>query len=493
MPLNLIIPMAGKGSRFKKKGYSNYKPFIKIFKYYMYEYVINHFPKEVQIWIITCKEYINKSHLDDLIKKNIKVLFISPHTLGPAYSILKCKNYLPLDESFFISYCDIDWTWNFKKIEINLDVDGIVFTNKSFHPHKLLNNYSAFCKTKDNKLLEIKEKESFTNDWMQEELSIGLFYIKSGIDMITSIHSLVKKNIKVSNEFFPSLIFNELLKKKKKIITYNLDYFIHWGIPEQLEDYISWKNKILRIKNFKPSSTANNSSVICMGGKSSRIKKLNLGNKAFINILSKPMFKFISDFFPLNNKKTIISTKKIFNENPFYFDKYEKFPLSRNTNSQIETLKQSIKKLKNIKNFFLLSCDAFGFFNFNLFNNLKKKNKADVIIFLFNPSLIQKMECNAHTYVSIDRMKIIKSINIKKKKEKIDRGLAGFFWFKDGNIFDELKKMKKVNKTEPVIDHFVKHLHKKNMNVQYINLSSYIHLGTINELNEFNFWANKFK
>ncbi|MDC3176615.1 hypothetical protein OBA28_02530, partial [Alphaproteobacteria bacterium] len=83
MPLNLIIPMAGKGSRFKKKGYSNYKPFIKIFKYYMYEYVINHFPKEVQIWIITCKEYINKSQLNDLIKKNIKVLFISPHTLGP--------------------------------------------------------------------------------------------------------------------------------------------------------------------------------------------------------------------------------------------------------------------------------------------------------------------------------------------------------------------------------------------------------------------------
>ena len=176
----------------------------------MYEYVINNFPKEVQIWIITCKEYINKSQLNDLIKKNIKVLFISPHTLGPAYSILKCKNYLPLDESFFISYCDIDWTWNFKKIEINLDLDGIVFTNKSFHPHKLLNNYSAFCKTKANKLLAIKEKESLIQE-LQKEIENKTFD-EENFNNVSLIKNLTKQVDKLTNE--NSLLTTSLKSRK---------------------------------------------------------------------------------------------------------------------------------------------------------------------------------------------------------------------------------------------------------------------------------------
>ena len=89
-----------------------------------------------------------------------------------------------------------------------------------------------------------------------------------------------------------------------------------------------------------------------MAGKSKRIKKLNLGNKAFIKINYKPMFKFVSDFFPNNKKNVVISTLRIFKENSKYFKNYEKVILNKQTNSQIETLKKSIKHLEKRKNFF---------------------------------------------------------------------------------------------------------------------------------------------
>ena len=57
---------------------------------------------------------------------------------------------------------------------------------------------------------------------------------------------MIKKNITVSKEYFPSLIFNELVKIKKKIIKVNIDYFIHWGVPDQLEDYKNWYENLKR-------------------------------------------------------------------------------------------------------------------------------------------------------------------------------------------------------------------------------------------------------
>ena len=493
MPINLIIPMAGIGDRFKRANYKNYKPFIKIHEKFMYEYVTKNFPIHVKVWIITCRKYINEFQLNYLKKKKVKLLFITPHKLGPAYSIFKCKDKLPLNESFFISYCDIDWDWDFKRIEEKTHNDGIVFTHNKFHPHKLLNNYSAFCKTKKNKLIRIKEKESFTKNWINEDLSIGVFYIKSGHDMINSISNLIKKNITVSNEYFPSLIFNELVKIKKKIIKVNIDYFIHWGVPDQLEDYKNWYEKITKIKK-KESQLLNNSNnelVMCMGGKSERIKKLKMGNKAFINIFSKPMFQFISQFFP-HNRKSVIITKKLFNEKKVFFKSYTNILLSKNTNSQIETLKLSQKELIQKNNFFLLSSDAFGFFNNKLFDKISSKENNDAIIFVFQPTMVQENQGNAHTYISFDYKGKIKSVNIKNKKNSNDLGLAGFFWFKNGKIFDNLSKIKINQNTELVIDHFIKYLLKKNYNISYVKLEDYIHLGTVNELLEFNFWKKKF-
>ena len=54
-----------------------------------------------------------------------------------------------------------------------------------------------------------------------------------------------------------------------------------------------------------------NTLIVCMAGKSKRIKKLNLGNKAFIKINYKPMFKFVSDFFPNNKKCSNFNFKNI--------------------------------------------------------------------------------------------------------------------------------------------------------------------------------------
>ena len=485
---NLVIPMAGKGLRFRKSNYKTFKPFIKIDEKYMLEYVTKNFPKSVKVWIITCEEYLNKKQKNFLKKQNMNVLFIKPHKLGPAYSISKCKRMLPLDESFFISYCDIDWNWNFSEVKKKLNSDGLIFTHKGFHPHKLLNNYSAFCKTKYDKLDLIKEKESFTNNWLDEDLSIGIFYIKNGYTMMSAISELIAKRNKVSNEYFPSLIFNYLVKQDLNIFIYRLDYYIHWGVPSQLHDYVSWKNRIRKIEDFKIKQFSKEEIILCMAGKSSRMNALKKGNKAFMKIFSLPMFIFVSNFFPHTNK-TVIITRNLSVEKKKYFTNSDKIIIDKNTNSQVETLKLSKEKIIKKKNFFLLSCDALGIFNMEEF--YKEKKNADVIIFSFEPSLIQRIQKNSHTHITVNK-DTIQSINIKKIKFKSDKGLAGFFWFSDGKIFNSIEKLKEYSKSEKLVDHFIKLLLKEKYKISVIKLDEYLHLGSVNEFLEFNFWKNHF-
>lgn len=484
--LNLIIPMAGSGSRFKNKGYKEFKPFIKIDQKYMVEKIIDNFPEYVEKWVITCKEYLKDSEIEFLKTKNTNVIYIDPHKEGPAYSIIQASKELPLDQSFFISYCDIDWTWNFNDTKSELDKDGIIFTHSSFHPHKLINNKSAFCKEKENRLIEIKEKESFTSNWMNEPLSIGLFFVKNGHEMINSIKNLIKKNIRVNDEFFPSLIFNEMVNNKKKILLKEVDYFIHWGIPEQLEDFKEWEVKIKKIRNFNTKQTKYFDSLICMGGTGSRMSNLKLGYKGFIKINKIPMFKFVSGFF-LGKNNTVITYKDIFVKNKTKFNNFRKIIFDKKTSSQLETLIKVKQKIFKQKNFFLLSCDAFSFLDYNKLLSTISKEDSDAVIFLFKPSLINSIDKKSHTYVTIQSNKI-KSINIKKKKKIDDLGLAGFFWFADGKVFKEISNVKSDKKNEMSIDHFIIHLINLKKKISYVILDYYCHLGTEKEYLEFDFW-----
>ena len=125
-----------------------------------------------------------------------------------------------------------------------------------------------------------------------------------------------------------------------------------------------------------------------------------------------------------------------------------------------------MEDIKKKQNFFLISCDAFGFFNFKKFDEILKKEKPDVVIFGFKPNIVQALEKKSHTFISSEN-KIINSINIKQKKNKDDLGMAGFFWFSNGNIFDDIEKVPTDSKNEMVVDHFIKQLLKKKKNFSY--------------------------
>ena len=75
-------------------------------------------------------------------------------------------------------------------------------------------------------------------------------------------------------------------------------------------------------------------------------------------------------------------------------------------------------------------------------------------------------------------------------------GHAGFFWVKNNNIFNDLKRFNVSNnlKREIILDDYFKYLFDKKLcKVSCYKLSYYVHVGSINEYKELKYWKNYLK
>jgi NDP-sugar pyrophosphorylase family protein len=488
--LNVIIPMAGVGKRFQRAGYSEFKPFTPINGRPMVQWALDSFPDTVNRIIITCQNLLSEEQ-QRLLEEDLDctVIFIDLHSNGPAWSIYAARESLPLDEAFFVTYCDIYWSWDFQMLQGHLKEDGIVFTRTGFHPHLVNNNFSAFCRPEEDRsqMAEIKEKASFTDDWMAEPLSVGVFYIKSGRRMITAIDQMIQQEERVSNEFFPSLLFNHLHRDGGRVGLIEVDFFIHWGLPEQLNDFLQWQ----KICSDPPSSLGKEGddlpeNVICMAGLGRRMSRVDSCPKALIPLDGKPMYQYVGERFP-SSRTTLLTLAGIDRTIGDAGYGEDRILLPEPTASQLDTLKAAAGELMKKGACYLTSCDAYGLFEPARLNRFIREQRPDAIIFTFLHSLLQNKMARYHTHVSLEGERVT-AVHIKSRSCESDVGLAGFFWVADGKLFEQLEKVSPDPDNELCADHFFKHLALNGYRVMGFMLDAYVHLGTPEELEEFHFW-----
>ena len=96
---------------------------------------------------------------------------------------------------------------------ISKKVDGAILTFKSTHPKW------SYAKTenKSEKVIEVAEKKVIS-----ENATVGVYYWRKGADYIKYAKSMIKKNIRVNNEFYVCPVYNEAIQDKKNIVIHNI-------------------------------------------------------------------------------------------------------------------------------------------------------------------------------------------------------------------------------------------------------------------------------
>jgi NDP-sugar pyrophosphorylase family protein len=490
-PLNVLIPIAGQGKRFRRAGYDTYKPFLPIFGKPMIQYVLDAFPPHVTRRVLADRSLLTDQQLDFLTRQpGVIVHFVPSHELGPAYTIYQARDGLPLDEAFFVAYCDIYWTWDYAQVERLLDEDGVVYTRRQFHPHLVGSNYSAFCKPAPDdpcRLQEIREKGSFTQEWMSEPLSIGCFYVRDGNAMMRAITGMIAEDRRVSSEFFPSLIFNDLIKAGHTIRLQDVDFFVHWGVPVQLEDLLLWVRTCRKLAEPPPEIDAVN--VCCMGGVGARMRELGTLPKALLPVAEgEPMFRYVARRFGCRSGIFIVNDAIGRMVGAQVVNGMEVLDIGPPTSSQLATLKMASGFLRRQTGFFLTSCDALGLWDSVAFKEYLEREHPDAVIFTFAPTLLQGGLGGSHTYVESSGA-LVRRIHIKHRPAGDARGLAGFFWFREGGVFAELDRIPDDPGRELCADHVLDYMLQKGKRIGSFPLDAYLHLGSPAELQEFAFWT----
>ena len=107
--LNVLIPMAGAGSRFEKAGYTFPKPLIDVRNKPMIQVVVENLNIKANYIYIVQKSHREKYNLDtllNLITPNCKIIEVEGLTEGAACTALLAKEYIDNDKPLFFANSD---------------------------------------------------------------------------------------------------------------------------------------------------------------------------------------------------------------------------------------------------------------------------------------------------------------------------------------------------------------------------------------------------
>jgi len=232
--MNILIPMAGAGTRFKQAGYTFPKPLIDVDGKPMIQIVIDNINIEANYIYVVQKSHREKYNLDtllNLITPNCKIVEVDGITEGAACTTLLAKEYINNNEPLLMANSDqfVEWDSNeFMYKMIEQKVDGGILTFKAIHPKW------SFAKVDEyGYVTEVAEKNPISDN-----ATVGIYYWAKGSDYVKYAEQMIKKNIRTNNEFYVCPVFNEAIGDGKKIKTFNIEKMWGLGTPEDLKYFI---------------------------------------------------------------------------------------------------------------------------------------------------------------------------------------------------------------------------------------------------------------
>lgn len=246
--MTIVIPMTGAGRRFLEAGYTEPKPLIRIAGKPMIEYVVRMYPNEQNILFICNNEHLATTDIRNILTglvSTAKIVGIDKRSWdGPVPDILQVQDRIPNNEPVLISYCDftVVWDWShFKLFVKDRGCDGAIVAYKGFHPHHFGPTFYGYLRIDPNgKLLEIKEKEPFTDRRLDEFAAAGSYYFKSGALMKRYLQEAVDHNLRTGKEFFVSLPYNLMVRDGLRAYVYEVPQFIQFGTPHDVRVFEYW-------------------------------------------------------------------------------------------------------------------------------------------------------------------------------------------------------------------------------------------------------------
>jgi beta-phosphoglucomutase-like phosphatase (HAD superfamily)/dTDP-glucose pyrophosphorylase len=232
--MNVLIPMAGAGSRFESVGYKLPKPLIDVKGSPMIQVVVNNLSIDANYIFVVQKSHRDKYNLDSilsLISPNCKIVEVDGITEGAACTALLARHYIDNDDPLFFANSDQFVEWDSIEFMYKMQetgVDGGILTFEDTHP-----KWSFAKVSSDGYVTEVAEKNPIS-----DIATVGFYYWKKGSDFVKYANRMIESNTRHNNEFYVCPVFNEAIKDGKIVLPVQAKNMWGLGTPEDLKKFI---------------------------------------------------------------------------------------------------------------------------------------------------------------------------------------------------------------------------------------------------------------
>ena len=245
MKPNILVPMAGLGSRFIKEGFKVPKQIINIKDKHLIDISLDCLNyKDCNLIFVLRDEHVYNHHMDELLMKkfgdDISIVVLDQLTDGSVCSCLFAESLIDNDSPLVIHTLDIEFRPVFDPhvMEI-LDADGLILTFKSNST-----NYSYAQLDKDGNVIKTAEKKAISPN-----ACVGIYGFKKGSDFCKYAREMIERDLRTKNEFYISPLYNVLIEDGKKIVTEDVDKMHIFGTPDE---YHFYKDNVVQKIGDKP-------------------------------------------------------------------------------------------------------------------------------------------------------------------------------------------------------------------------------------------------
>ena len=231
--MNIVMPIAGLGSRFTKVGIHTPKPLIKIFGKEMAKWAAESIPfvKPEEFIFILRQEHVDQYKLDQQMKTlfpGCKTITINYVTEGAACTVLLAKEFINNDEPLIVTDCDHFFVNQKYNSIVQNPPEGLKGLIPVFEAEG--EKWSFTKMNEENVVSQVAEKQRIS-----PHANIGAYYFRHGHDFVWAAENMIANNERVNGEFYVAPVYQQLLNRGDRIMAMVSDEVWGLGTPQDVE------------------------------------------------------------------------------------------------------------------------------------------------------------------------------------------------------------------------------------------------------------------
>jgi NDP-sugar pyrophosphorylase family protein len=234
--MNVIMPMAGRGSRFENSSYKLPKPLIEVNGIPMFIHALRSLQNVAfhQIIFIALREHEVQFELSSIIKKFVtnhyKLVLIPEVTQGQLCTVLEGKEYIDNDNDLLIISSDTIVISNIGRDIKNRKADckGLISV------HTMEGEQWSFAQTDAfGRVVKVAEKVRISDN-----ASTGLYYFSNGKDFVARAEKMIASKHTTKGEYYVIPLYQQYIDDKEFIGLSKSSQMWDMGTPAALAEYL---------------------------------------------------------------------------------------------------------------------------------------------------------------------------------------------------------------------------------------------------------------